>query len=165
MNSALFRMLLVVTVVVASSLLLPTRDIHGTSGGGGGGSFIGVAGRVAISGDNVYVAWFTNETTVNSNYEVGFRASTDGGATFSPITNLSNTDNSDSINVDMSAEGGNVIVFWWERNQTAMVPVARISHDNGQTFGDILKITANPNGDILKVPANGTETNQANMTG
>jgi hypothetical protein len=31
--------------------------------------------RVAISGDNVYVAWFTNEGTVNSNFEVGFRAS------------------------------------------------------------------------------------------
>ena len=35
-----------------------------------------------------------------------------------------------------------------------MVPVARISHDNGQTFGDILKITANPFGDVLKVPPN-----------
>ena len=40
------------------------------------------------------------------NFEVGFRASTDNGAKFGPITNLSNTDNSDSINAEISAEGG-----------------------------------------------------------
>ncbi len=33
----------------------------------------------ATSGDNIYVAWSTNKT---GNYEVMFRASTDGGATF-----------------------------------------------------------------------------------
>jgi hypothetical protein len=77
---------------------------------------------VIISGDNVYIVWFTNESTVNSNFEVGFRASTDGGATFGPITNLSNSDNADSINTEISTEGGKVIVSWWERNQTATVP-------------------------------------------
>jgi len=50
---------------------------------------------VAVSGYNVYIVWFTNENTVNSNFEVGFRASNDSGATFGPITNLSNTANSD----------------------------------------------------------------------
>jgi hypothetical protein len=109
---------------------------------------ISLAASVVISGDNVYVEWFTNEGTVNSNFEVGFRASTDGGATFGPITNLSNSDNADSINTEISAEGGNVIVSWWERNQTAMVPVARVSTDSGQTFGDRLNITANPFGTI-----------------
>jgi hypothetical protein len=103
---------------------------------------------VVISGDNVYITWFTNEGTVNSNYEVGFRASTDGGATFGPITNLSNSDNVDSINAEISAEGGNVIVSWWERNQTANVPVARVSTDNGETFGVRLNITANGFGTI-----------------
>jgi hypothetical protein len=109
---------------------------------------ISLAASVVISGDNVYVEWFTNEGTVNSNFEVGFRASTNGGATFGPITNLSNSDNADSINTEISAEGGNVIVSWWERNQTAMVPVARVSTDSGQTFGDKLNITANPFGTI-----------------
>ncbi len=51
-----------------------------------------------ISGDNVYIVWFTNVGTGNSNYEVGFRASTDNGQTFGPITNVSNTDNYDSVN-------------------------------------------------------------------
>jgi len=49
----------------------------------------------AITGDNVYVAWWTNNT-VNGNNEVLFRASTDGGASFADKTNLSNTTDSDS---------------------------------------------------------------------
>jgi hypothetical protein len=36
-----------------------------------------------------------------------------------------------------------VIVSWWERNQTANEPVARISTDNGQIFGDVLKLATN----------------------
>ena len=101
-----------------------------------------------ISGDNVYIVWFTNESTVNSNFEVGFRASNDSGATFGPITNVSNTDNSDSINAEISAEGGNIIVSYWEKNQTSMLPFARVSTDNGQTFGPRLNITANGFGTI-----------------
>jgi hypothetical protein len=101
-----------------------------------------------VSGDNVYIVWFTNESTANSNYEVGFRASNDSGATFGPITNLSNTDNADSINAEISAEGGNIIVSWWERNQTAMIPVARVSTEYGETFGNRLNITASPFGSI-----------------
>ncbi len=83
-----------------------------------------------ISGNNVYIVWFTNEGTVNSNYEVGFRASNDSGMTFGPITNVSNTDNSDSVNAEISAEGGNIIVSWWEKNETSFLPVAKVSTDN-----------------------------------
>jgi hypothetical protein len=36
-----------------------------------------VAAPIAISGDNIYIAWPTNETGDN---EVMFRASTDGGS-------------------------------------------------------------------------------------
>src|SRR5262245_14125491 len=39
---------------------------------------------VAVSGNHVYVAWFTNENTVNSNFEVGFRASNDSGSRLGP---------------------------------------------------------------------------------
>jgi len=97
------------------------------------------------------VAWFTNENTINSNFEVGFRASNYSGATFGPITNLSNTANSDSINAEIATEGKIVIVSWWEKNQTAMVPVTRVSTDNGQTFGPRLNITANSFGTIGRV--------------
>ena len=98
---------------------------------------------VVVSGDNVYVTWFTNKSTVNSNFEVIFRASTDGGATFGNKTNLSNTTTADSVDAEIGAEGGNVMVTWWERNETANTPVARISTDNGATFGPMLMLATN----------------------
>jgi hypothetical protein len=97
---------------------------------------------VAISGDNVYVAWWTNKTA-NNNEEVLFRASADGGATFGNKTNLSNTTGAESQDVEIAAEGGNVVVTWWERNQTANEPVARISTNNGDTFGPVLNLATN----------------------
>ena len=45
-------------------------------------------------GDNIYMAWWTNNTK-NGNEEVMFRASNDGGATFSDNINLSNTTDAD----------------------------------------------------------------------
>jgi hypothetical protein len=56
----------------------------------------------AITGDKVYVAWWTNNTA-NKNEEVMFRASTDGGKTFGDKINLSNTTNSDSSKVQIRA--------------------------------------------------------------
>jgi hypothetical protein len=98
---------------------------------------------VVVSGDNVYVTWFTNESTVNSNFEVIFRASTDGGTTFGIKTNLSNTNNTDSVDAEIAAEGGNVMVTWWERNSTSNEPVAKVSTDNGATFGPVLRLATN----------------------
>lgn len=96
-----------------------------------------------ISGDNAYIVWWTDKNTPNSNGEVIFRASTDGGATFGNKTNLSNTTGADSVDAHITADGGNVLVTWWERNQTADEPVARISTDSGATFGDLLRIATN----------------------
>jgi hypothetical protein len=97
---------------------------------------------VAITGDNVYVAWWTNKTE-NNNEEVMFRASTDGGQTFGEKINLSNTPDADSSRVEIAGEGENVIVSWWETNQTSDTPVARISNDAGATFGPMLRLAAN----------------------
>jgi hypothetical protein len=96
-----------------------------------------------ISGENVYVVWWTDQGTPNTNGEVMFRASTDGGTTFGNKTNLSNTTTSDSVDAEISAEAGNVIVTWWERNQTSDTPVMRVSNDNGETFGPVLNLAAN----------------------
>jgi hypothetical protein len=96
-----------------------------------------------ISGGNVYVVWWTDEGTPNTNGEVMFRASTDGGATFGNKTNLSNTTTADSVDAEISAEGGSVVVTWWERNQTSDTAVMRVSNDNGETFGPVLNLAAN----------------------
>jgi hypothetical protein len=97
---------------------------------------------VVVSGDNIYVAWWTNNTE-NGNEEVMFRASNDAGATFSDKINLSNSPDADSWRVEIAAEGADVIVTWWETNQTSDTPVARISTDGGQTFDPMLRLATN----------------------
>jgi hypothetical protein len=93
-----------------------------------------------ISGDNIYIAWPTNNTGKD---EVMFRSSTDGGATFADKINLSNTTDADSSRVEIAADGENVVVSWWEGNQTNDTPVAIVSNDNGTTFGPMLKLSNN----------------------
>ena len=96
----------------------------------------------SISGENVYVAWQTNDTA-NNNEEVIFRASTDGGSTFGEKINLSNTTNADSWKVEIDSDADSVVVTWWETNQTSDTPVMRVSTDNGATFGPMLMLTNN----------------------
>jgi tricorn protease-like protein len=98
---------------------------------------------VVVSGNNIYVAWDTDKGTPNKNSEVMFRVSTDGGKTFSDKINLSNSTNADSINQEIDVDENTIAVTWWEHNQTANVPVMRISTDNGKTFGPILKLATN----------------------
>jgi hypothetical protein len=95
-----------------------------------------------VTGDNIYIAWWTNNTE-NGNEEVMFRASNDGGATFSDKINLSNSTEADSWRVEIAGEGENVVVSWWETNQTSDIPVARVSNDAGETFGPMLRLAAN----------------------
>lgn len=95
---------------------------------------------IAISGDDMYITWWTNNT---GNDEVMFRASDDGGATFADKINLSNSTNSDSVDAEIGADFNYVVVSWWEHNDTITEPVARISNDNGQTFGPILNLATN----------------------
>ena len=95
-----------------------------------------------VSGDNIYIAWWTNNTE-NGNEEVMFRASTDGGATFGDRINLSNTTDADSERVEIDGEADTVVVSWWETNQTSDIPVARVSNDAGETFGPMLRLGMN----------------------
>jgi hypothetical protein len=67
---------------------------------------------IAISGDNTYIACWTNKT---GNDEVMFRASDDGGATFADKINLSSSTNADSVNTEIAADFNNVVISWWEQ--------------------------------------------------
>jgi hypothetical protein len=100
------------------------------------------AAPVAISGDNIYITWWTNKTADN-NEEIMFRASTDRGATFGEKINLSNTTDADSTRAEIDSDADSVVVTWWETNQTADTPVMRASNDNGQTFGPMLMLATN----------------------
>ena len=94
----------------------------------------------AITGDNVYVAWWTNKT---GNDEVLFRASTDKGVTFGDKINLSNTTDAASTRVEIDSDVDSVVVTWWETNDTSDVPVMRVSDDNGKTFGETIMLSQN----------------------
>jgi hypothetical protein len=95
---------------------------------------------IATSDNNVYITWWSNKT---GNMEVMFRASTDNGVTFGDKMNLSNTTEADSDDAEIAASGNSVYVTWWERNETSDTPVARVSNDNGATFGQILMLAIN----------------------
>jgi hypothetical protein len=97
------------------------------------------AAPIAISGDTVYIAWPSNKT---GNDEIMFRVSNDSGTTFADKMNLSNT-TANSQDAEIAADGDNVIITWWERNQTAEEPVLRMSSDSGATFGPLLKLATN----------------------
>ena len=84
------------------------------------------AAPAVVSGDNVYLAWWTNKTA-NNLEEVMFRASTDGGQSYNDKINLSNSTDADSTDAAISAEGGSVTVTWWETNETSQDPIARTS--------------------------------------
>lgn len=72
-----------------------------------------------------------------------FRASTDNGQTFGDKINLSNTTDADSTRVEIDSDADSVVVTWWETNQTDDTPVMRVSTDNGETFGRLLKLATN----------------------
>jgi hypothetical protein len=140
MSATLIESIIVVVVVVAvspatiqtvDSLVDPANELSRP------------IAPIAISGDNVYVAWWTDIGTSNNNGELMFRASNDGGRTFGDKINLSNSSNTDSIDTQIAAEGGNVVVTWWEANQTSIEPFMRVSNDGGATFGPIVKLAVN----------------------
>jgi hypothetical protein len=94
---------------------------------------------IATSGDNVYIAWWSNKT---GNDEAMFKASTDGGKTFSDKMNSSNSTNSESQDAQIAAADNNVYATWWERNQTMNEPVLRVSNDSGKRFGEKITLSA-----------------------
>jgi hypothetical protein len=96
---------------------------------------------IATSGDNnVYVTWWSNKS---GDWEVFFKASTDGGKTFGPKINLSSSKGVVSDNAEIAAADNNVYVSWWERaNLTSQEPVMKVSNDNGKTFGDRIMLSA-----------------------
>jgi hypothetical protein len=98
---------------------------------------------VSEDGNNVYIVWWTNKT--GGNWEVMFRASNDGGATFGDKINLSNSTDADSQNAEIVAAGNNVYVSWWEINPEngSSESVLRVSTDAGQTFGPLVMLGTN----------------------
>jgi hypothetical protein len=97
-----------------------------------------IGGTIAVSGSNVYAAWWNNKT---GDFEVMFRGSADNGHTFGPKINLSNSPGVASTDAQIAAEGKNVYVIWWETSGNTAEPFLRISYDNGNTFGQKIMLS------------------------
>jgi hypothetical protein len=138
-------LLLEILLLVIASVSTPLTALGSISGGEEAIAIDIDATRKApavVSSNNIYIAWWTNNTE-NGNEEVMFRASNDGGSTFGDKINLSNTAEADSWRVEVAGEGADVVVSWWETDQTSDTPVARISKDGGATFGPMLRLATN----------------------
>ncbi len=137
---AVIIMIILGTAISATAILQPLQQSAYAKQISDKDIVSGGASQPAISGNNIYVAWFTNKS---GNWEVMFRASTDGGKTFGDKINLSNSTEADSTRVQIDSDANSVVVTWWETNQTSDFPVMRISEDNGKTFGPLLKLATN----------------------
>ena len=134
-------MISLMLIIMIGTTIMPQRVLSMTKQITDQRSTKGAAAPIATSGNNVYVTWWTNKS---GDWEVFFRASTDGGKTFGPKINLSNSKGVVSENAQVAAAGNNVYVTWWERaNLTSNEPVMRISNDNGKTFGEKIMLSNN----------------------
>lgn len=123
---------------------------------------LGVSGifgltSIVASVDNVFLSWSKeipgknvatipgseDGDTILENNEIFFTKSSDNGATFGPLINLSNTEGR-SVGQQMAVSSNNVHVVWYEEDQLARNGVIlRTSNDNGSTFGPAVVLTNN----------------------
>jgi maltose-binding protein MalE len=86
---ALAVIMVTTTLTVQSSYAARKRDTSG------------MPAVIATSDENVYVVWGKNNT--DNNTEIMFRASNDGGQSYSNKINLSNSSSSNSTDFDIEA--------------------------------------------------------------
>jgi hypothetical protein len=92
---------------------------------------------VALVGSNVFVAWQDNR---NGQTDIYFNRSTDTGATWRSTDTRMDTDTMGthgSERVDVSADSANHVIVTWQdvRNGSTYDIYARVSGDNGVSFG------------------------------
>jgi len=103
---------------------------------------------ISASGQNVYVVWFDNSL---GNYEILFRASWDGGASWGDIINLSNS-STPSIYGRIATANGTVYVAWQEDpppnvdcDCNSEIYFTK-STDLGNTFSETINVSNDPVG-------------------
>ncbi|MFQ5969793.1 MAG: sialidase family protein [Nitrososphaerales archaeon] len=92
--------------------------------------------KIAVSGSNVYVVW---EDFTPGNWNILFRASTDNGASFGNIVNVSNTAE-ESGRAQIAVSDSNVYVVWQDFTARKFDILFRASTDNGASFGNTVKL-------------------------
>lgn len=90
---------------------------------------------IAVSSSNIHIVWHDD---VGGSQEILYRKSTDGGATFGPIINLSN-DPGDSTDAAIAVSGNIVHVVWEDDTPGNDDVFYRRSTDGGATFTEPIK--------------------------
>ena len=118
--------------------------------------------QVAVTGSYVYVVWGDDTGNFGSN-DIKFVRSTDGGATFSAVKNLSNSLTPASDYPQMLASGTSVYIVWKELLPIPNSPgsysyqmLYSRSTDNGATFGSAINLSGGGNYDKQQIAASGT---------
>ena len=97
--------------------------------------------QIAAYDEKVHVAWIDNSL---DNKEILFARSVDNGITFSEAINLSNTLNTNSRNLELSAFENNVYAVWLDEDEQGNgIILFTASNDGGETFGNPITIARN----------------------
>jgi hypothetical protein len=140
-------MVATVAVIAANNVSATVSMVQSAYAARDGSSIMGTRALawapLVMTGNNVYVTWSSNKS---GDFEVLFRASTDGGKTFGPKINLSNSPGVLSETPEIAADGKNVAVTWFEtnKNNATSEAVFRLSTDNGKTFGSTIVLSNAP---------------------
>jgi hypothetical protein len=98
-----------------------------------GGDTASLRPRIAVFGQNVYIAWMQDTNTGTGAKEIMFARSVNGGDSFGPPANLSNSAG-ESLEARIGVTPtGTVVVVWDEASPSRRIAIAR-SFDGGVTF-------------------------------
>ena len=96
--------------------------------------------QIAVSENNLYVVW---QDKTPGNYDIFFTRSTDNGASFSDVVNLSNTD-AESWNPQFAIYDNNLYVVWQDSTPRNSAIFFTRSTDNGASFfSDVIYLGSN----------------------
>jgi hypothetical protein len=96
---------------------------------------------IAVSGNNVYVVWSEFTNSGRTSLDVFITTSTDGGQTFSPAKNISNSLSVESSVNSIAVSGNNVYVVWREGTFPNGQIFLATSTNAGQTFSPAKNIS------------------------
>lgn len=112
--------------------------------------------HIGVSGNNLYIVW-DEYTDFFSSHVIMFRRSTDGGVTFKPSQQLSETSAARQCFANIAATGNIVFPFWLDCNfSSTFTLLYKRSPDAGATFDPMQTLTPGGSGTSqTKVVANG----------
>jgi len=123
-----------------------TFDLSNGVNAGGSGFWSRPIGSISAYGNYVH-AVFVDERFGNK--EVLYRRSTDGGASWSGITNLSNTPDTSWSPYVLTNNAGEVRVYWTDKIDGDYEILCKISTNNGSSWSPNDRLTNNTAKDVM----------------